>query len=91
MPETRRKIPTPQGVLEGVDVAIKEATEKWSEVSLADGTILRIKPNVLSVTRVDGKFDSDGNPLYVLQSNQMMTVTNVPVHLREAPAGTKAN
>lgn len=92
MPETRRKIPTAQGVLEGVDVAISETTEKWSEVTLADGAILRIKPNVLSVTRIDGKYDNDGNPLYVLHSNQIMTVTNVATHLRQQPqAGTKAN
>ncbi len=90
MPDTRRKIPTPQGVLEGVDVPIKEATEKWSEVMLSDGAILRIKPNVLSVTRIDGKFDNDGNPLYVLQSNQMMTVTNVPAHAKRAAVSVPA-
>lgn len=91
MPETRRKIPTPQGMLEGVDIPIKEATERWSDVTLGDGSILRIKPNVLSVTRVDGKYDNEGNPLYVLQSNQIMTVTNVSAHLRQGAGGTKAN
>ena len=91
MPESKRRVQTPQGVVEGIDVPIKEATEKWSEVTLADGTILRIKPNVLTVTRVDNQYDPEGNPMYVLMSSQMMTVTNVPAHLRKGAAGTKAN
>jgi hypothetical protein len=95
MPETKRKIPLPNvGMVDGVDVPIKESTERWSEITLEDGAILRIKPNVMSVTRVEGHYDQEGNPMYALMSNQMMTVTNTPVHLRRpaAPAaGTKAN
>jgi hypothetical protein len=91
MPETKRKIQLPTGVVEGVDVAIRDSHERWSEVELADGTTLRIKPNVVAVTRIDGQYDNDGNPTYALQSNQMMTVVNVPAHLRKPAGGTKAN
>jgi len=91
MPETRRKITLPNGVFEGVDVAIKDSHEKWSEIELADGTTLRIKPNVLTVTRLDGQYDPEGNPLYALTSNQVMTAMNVPAHLRKGAGGTRAN
>jgi hypothetical protein len=92
MPETRRKVTLPNiGVVEGIDVPVKETTERWSEVVLADGTTLRLKPNVLTVTRVDGHYDNEGNPMYALQSGQIMTVTNVPAHLRKPAGGTKAN
>ena len=93
MPETKRKImlPDPVGLVEGVDVPIKESNERWSEIILTDGTTLRIKPNVMTVTRVDGHYDNEGNPMYALMSNQIMTIADVPAHLRQSPAGTKAN
>ena len=91
MPETRRKVQLPTGVVEGIDVAIKDSHEKWSEVELADGTTLRIKPNVLMVTRIDGQYDQEGNPMYVLNANQVMTAVNVPAHLRKQAGGTRAN
>ncbi len=91
MPETRRKVQLPTGMVEGVDVAIKDSHERWSEVDLADGTTLRIKPNVLAVTRIDGQYDQEGNPMYALTANQVMTVVNVPAHLRKPAGGTKAN
>lgn len=91
MPETRRKVTLPNGTFEGVDVSIKESTERWTEVQLEDGTTLRIKPNVVAVTRIDGQYDQDGNPMYALTANQTMTVANVPPHLRKSPAGAKAN
>jgi hypothetical protein len=91
MPETRRKVQLPTGMVEGVDVPIKESNERWSEVVLADGATLRVKPNVLAVTRVDGQYDAEGNPMYALTANQVMTVVGVPTHLRKTAAGTKAN
>ena len=96
MPETKRKVllPPPMGLTEGVDVPVKEATERWSEITLTDGTVLRVKPNVMHVTRIDGQYDAEGNPMYALFSNQVMTISNVPAHLRKPvvpAAGVKAN
>ncbi len=93
MPDMKRQVPLPNvGMVEGVDVPIREVTERWTEITLEDGTVLKIKPNVISVTRIDSHYDQEGNPFYALASNQVMTV-NVPAHLRKpaAPAGTKAN
>ena len=88
MAETRRKV-TVQGLgtLEGVDVAVTESHERWTEVLLADGTTVRLKPNVLTVTRIDGKYDNEGNPVYVVNSQQMMIVQNVAPHLRQSATG----
>lgn len=91
MSETRRIVNLPTGKAEGVDVGIKETTERWTEVQLQDGTILRVKPNIMVVTRIDGQYDPDGNPMYAVTGQQVLTVTNVAAHLRK-PAGTpKAN
>lgn len=88
MSEQRRKVVLPNGIFEGVDVAIESSNEKWSEVVLTDGATLRIKPNVISVTRLDGQYDNEGNPMYALSSSQQMTVINVPAHLRKQTAAS---
>lgn len=91
MPEKRTKVPLPNGqTADGLEVTIKETTERWSEVTLEDGATLRLKPNVLSVVRIDGQYDPEGNPLYVLKSNQVMMVANVPAHLRRGAITGKA-
>jgi hypothetical protein len=88
MAETKRRVTLPGlGNLEGVDVAVKESNERWTELILADGTTVRLKPNVLTVTRIDGKYDQEGNPIYVVNSNQIMLVQNVAPHLRQQVTG----
>lgn len=92
MPETKKKIQLPDGKMgEGFDVPIKESTERWSEIILEDGTTIRLKPNVLSVTRIEGQWDQNDNPMYAVFSNQMMTVVSTPAHLKKPASGGRAN
>jgi hypothetical protein len=72
-----------EGPQEATEVPVKESTERWTEVTLEDGTILRIKPVVLSAIRVENQYDQEGNPLYQLKVNQLMTVASAPDHLRK--------
>jgi hypothetical protein len=52
-----------------------EATERWTEIKLEDGAVVRIKPVIAAVLRVEGKVDDQGNPVYVIRStNASMTV-----------------
>ena len=89
MPEKRVKIDVPGlGLADGVDVPITEATERWTELTLADGSVLRVKPNVLSVVRLEGRYDPEGNPMYAVRGQQVMVVASAPDHLRRT-AGSK--
>ena len=73
----------PDGTLrEAVDVGIEHSSEKWSEFTLDDGTILRAKIIVISVARVDGEWDQDGNPMYVTKSHNIVSVVESPEKLR---------
>ena len=85
VPERKVKITLPnQGPLDGFEVPITESTERWTELHLEDGSILRIKPIVLSVIRVDGNYDQDGNPIYAAKNApQAMVIVSVPEHLRK--------
>ena len=86
MPERKVKITLQpnQRPLDGFEVPITESTERWTELHLEDGSILRIKPIVLSVIRVDGNYDQDGNPIYAAKNApQAMVIVSVPEHLRK--------
>lgn len=78
------------GQLDGTRVSIQESTERWSEMTLEDGTVLRVKPAIVSVIRVDNRFDPEGNPMYAVQGGHMLAIKSVPDHLkRDATKGGK--
>jgi hypothetical protein len=64
------------------EVPARDSTERWSEVTLDDGTVMRIKVAVISAARIEGQWDKDGNPLYVLKAAPMMDLVNVPGDLK---------
>ncbi len=90
MPEKRSKIQTPDGdVVEAVEVEVLESTERWTDIVLADGTSIRVKPVVLTVLRIDGQYDQEGSPIYQVRVNQVMTAS-VPDHLKKGASAFKA-
>ena len=56
------------------DVEVVEAREAWSEYRLADGTVLRIKPVMIAVTRVEGAEATNGEPVYNMKSTLITDV-----------------
>jgi hypothetical protein len=93
--ERKVKIPMPPDgrIVEGFEVPVIESTERWTEVKLEDGSVLRVKPSVLSAIRVPDQYDADGNPMYALKATNAMMVVEAPDRLKrpstEAPR--KAN
>lgn len=95
--ERKVKIPMPPGgaLVEGTEVPIRESCERWTELTLEDGAVIRVKPTILSAVRIDGQWDADGNPAYALRGGpNAMTIVQVPDQLKKpARAGSqgKAN
>ena len=89
MADKKMKIEVPgiAGTVDAVEVAVSESTERWTEIKLADGTEIRLKPVILTVLRLEGQFDPEGNPLYQLKANQVMTA-NAPDHLKKGAGAT---
>lgn len=84
MAETKVKVVTPDGrSVDGVEVPIRESSERWSEFVLEDGSVVRSKLAVMSFTRVDGEFDPDGNPVYITKATPLQIVVNSPEALRQ--------
>ncbi|MBU4485149.1 hypothetical protein KKA47_06990 [bacterium] len=84
MDEKKIKVKLSDGTLkEGVDIVIDESNERWSEIKLKDGAVLRIKFSVIQIIKVEGEFDEQGNPVYVVKGAPMITVVSLPDELRK--------
>jgi hypothetical protein len=83
--ERRVKVPNPitNEMIEGFDVPIEEALERWSEFKLEDGTVIRVRMNVISVIRIPDTYDATGGPVYVMNGAPTMAIVNVPDNLRK--------
>lgn len=75
---------TPQDIMEGEDVDFQEETEHWNVYKLADGTTLKVRIIVTGVKRLK-KFRPDGEPIYIIQSQNVVRALNVSADLKMKP------
>jgi hypothetical protein len=64
------------------DVDVLQAKEVWSEYRLADGTVLRIKPVMITIARVEGEHTIEGDPVYNMKST-LVTDVRAPQELKK--------
>lgn len=69
-------------VVEGVEVGVAESLERFSDVTLEDGTSIKTKLSVIIAVRVDDQWDDEGNPIYIVKSQNILTVIDSPEHLK---------
>lgn len=84
MPPTKRRIPLGPGGPEkdAQLVDVQQSSEYWNQYLLGDGTVVKMKLVVTEVWRIDGEWDQEGNPIYVVKSSNVVTV-NPPDELRK--------
>jgi hypothetical protein len=61
--------------------------EGWNSYILHDGTMLKLKAVVSDIIRVEGAYAPNGDPLYMVQSSNIVTTT-VPESLKRANPGS---
>jgi hypothetical protein len=91
MPERKKMNIVGLGDVEGTEVGLVESVERWTELKLDDGAVLRIKPVVISVLRIEGRYDPQGNPMYAVQAGQTMTIVSTPEHLHRPSTAPKVH
>jgi hypothetical protein len=70
-----RRVPLPDGSeVEAHVVGFEPTVEPWSEYVLEDGTTVRIKTVVGEFLRLEGQYDQRGDPLYVVNSTNVVHV-----------------
>jgi len=80
------KLKTPGGKdVVGRLIYINSSSEHWSEYLLDDGSTIRAKFIATKVFRVDGEYDIDGNPVYIVRSTNVVTVSS-PDNLKKGSA-----
>lgn len=85
------KLPNNQTV-EGESVGFKAETEPWYEYQCEDGTTLRVKLVVSEIVRLDGVYTPEGDPVYTIKSQNVVSA-QVPEGLRkeEGEGGTTSD
>lgn len=68
----------------GLEVRFRSNKEEWNEYVLEDGTSLRMKAVVSEVVRLEGEYDVEGNPVYVVKSANMLVVKS-PDNMKKKP------
>jgi hypothetical protein len=83
MPLPRKKVSLPNGQeVEGTVMPFQVGGENFNEYVVEDGTILKVKLVVTEVLRIDGAYDAEGNPVYLVASTNVMSVSS-PDSLRQ--------
>jgi hypothetical protein len=80
MAERRVKIVLPPNnqPVEGFEVPIESANEKWNEYVLEDGTVIRAKMSAFSFIRIDNQWDQENNPQFAMRSNNQHIIVSAP-------------
>jgi hypothetical protein len=75
MRKLKTEYPPGSGLMrDGVSVEISASKEPWSEYELEDGSVIKARTVLLDCIRVEGEYDLEGNPIYVLKANGIMNV-----------------
>jgi hypothetical protein len=69
----------PTGKTQPIDIA--SSKDGWSEYTLTDGAVLRVKAAVLDVKIAVGQYSPDGDPIYVFQA-AVVTQVKAPDSLK---------
>jgi hypothetical protein len=80
----RKKVRFGNQELEGEIVPFRGDVEHWNEYLLDDGTVVRMKVVAMEIVRVDGQYDAEGNPVYMINSTNV-THVSAPDELKRGP------
>ena len=75
MDDRRRKVPFGKETVDATVMSVQEGGEHWNEYLLGDGSVIRMKTVVTEVLKLDGKFDPEGHPIYMIKSAQVVAVS----------------
>ena len=71
-----KKIKLPDGrEIVGEILHFQSGGEHWNEYLVEDGTMIKIKLVASEVVRLQGEYDAGGNPVYLVQSTNVMSVS----------------
>ena len=70
------KVPYSGKQVEADEVDFQTRKEEWNEYQLLDGSIVKMKSVVAGIFKVHDVFDEQGNPVYVIRSQNVTSVSS---------------
>lgn len=71
----KRKVTRQNGkVIDGSIIEITSSQENWNHYLLEDGTAIKVKAVATEVVRVDGEYDNEGNPIYMIKTANIISI-----------------
>ena len=68
--------------VDATEVSYRTSGEFWNEYLTEDGSVIKVKLVVTDIVRVDGAYDIQGQPIYFVQSSNVVAVS-APEELRK--------
>ena len=65
----------------GERVEVEVSTERWSEFTLADKSVLRAKVSIIAAIRIPDQFDATGKPVYAIEASVTSVLVSAPEEL----------
>jgi hypothetical protein len=75
---------TQRDLMDGMDIDFSEEQESWNTYKLSDGTTMKVKLVLRGVKRLK-KYSPDGNPVYIIQSQNVVRTLDVPKEIKAKP------
>lgn len=75
MGQKKIKIKYQDKIVDATPIAVNSSSEHWNEYLLEDNTVIRMKLVVTDVVRVDDQYDRDGNPVYIVKSTNIVSLS----------------
>lgn len=69
-----RKIPFRGQEVDATEVDFQTRKEDWNEYQLMDGTVIKMKLVAGEVFRIEGEYDEEDNPVYIVRSKNVLIV-----------------
>ena len=61
--------------VEGTVMPFQAQVENFNEYLVEDGTVIHIKLVMAEILRIDGAYDEQGNPVYVMNSTNVVSIS----------------
>ena len=75
---------SPEELAEADEVDFEQEKEHWNSYKLKDGSTLMVKLVLVGVKRLK-RWNPDGTPVYMINAQNVVRVTNVPKELKSKP------
>ena len=73
--ERRRKLRLGDKEFDAIEIPFQTGAEHWNEYLLNDGSVLKMKQVATQIFRLEGEYDGEGNPRYIVKSTNVLSVS----------------